>query len=838
LTPERWPVVEELFHAALERPEGERRWFVESSTDDLEVRQQVAALLVADARDAAFESLPAAIASDWAQSFAPPLIGREFDGYRIDAELGAGGMGEVYRAHESALGRDVALKLLPIEYSVDAGRLRRFAEEARAASALNHPNIITVLRVGEVDGRRYIATELIGGETLRERLWRVGPMPIDAALDLAIQAAGALAAAHAAGIIHRDIKPENLMIRDDGYVKVLDFGLAKLAGDEHLSDHARVGATAASTRAGAVMGTVNYMSPEQSAGGVVQPRSDLYSLSVVLHEMLTGRLPGDAARDVPPPIAAILSRGLTKDPDARYQGAGAMRADLAQARRELLDAPAARQRRRMATACVAAAFVVIGVAAMSWSAMFPAPRTVGSIAVLPMTAGTGVDKDQSHLTIGMADAIATQLGELPNLRVTPVTTVRHFVNTARAPTEVGKELGVEAVLSGTVSRAGDTLTLDLKLAGVADGKQLWVGRYQEPFTNIFAMRSAISEKVASTLIPDVGRMSAHPRRETGNSEAYELYLRGREQWARRTPASIRAAIDLFERASVADPMFAPAYSGAAEAYALTASGLPPQDRFPKAKAAALKALDLDEGLASAHNALAFISYKWEWQWDVADREFNRALQLQPDDVLARHWYSEFLSIIGRHDAAIAGFARARALDPYSTAIVVDQAAAFVRAGRGDKAVAVLQHALIDEPNSAALNNGLYQAWLSMGRDREALEAQIHTRELAGAGARAIAAMRAAFERGGFPEMARADLVDLLKAERSGTPPPAYFSRQSLAAAIARWYVAAGDRDHALTWLEESVRRRDDGPLTVKQWYWRPYVSDPRFQAIERVIGMP
>jgi TolB-like protein/Tfp pilus assembly protein PilF len=832
---ERWAEVERLFHEALVLPPGERGAYLASSSDDREIIREVTELLAADSGPDPRESLAAEMALGWAASQGTPLIGREVDGYRFDAELGAGGMGEVFRAHELALGRDVALKLLPLGYAVDQGRLRRFAEEARAASALNHPNIITVLRVGEFDGRRYIATELIEGKTLRDCM-SGGPFKVAAALDVAIQVAAALAAAHAAGIVHRDIKPENLMVRSDGYVKVLDFGLAKLTADEQLAEGR--GTSATSTRVGAVLGTVNYMSPEQSSGGAVEARSDLYSLSVVLHEMLTGHLPGSGSPDVPGAIAPIVARGLARDPNDRYPSADAIKADLERVRREILDAPVVQRRRRMAAMAAATALVLIGLPAIFWSRIFPPPRTIGSVAVLPMIGGAGLEKDQNHLTVGLADAIAMQLREVERLRVTPSTTVRHFVNTARDPVDVGKELGVESVLSGSVARSGDTLDVTLRLVDVVDGKILWTGSYTEPFTNIFAVRNAITTRVASTLVPDVGRLAAHPRRETSNSEAYELYLRGREQWARRSPASIRSAIELFERSAVADPTFAPAFAGAADSYALTASGLAPQDRFPKAKAAALKALDLDESLADAHNALGFISYKWEWQWDLADREFNRALQLQPDNVLAWHWYSEFLSIIGRHEAALAGFAKARELDPYSTAIVVDQAAAFVRAGRGQDAVTSLQSALKTEPNSAALTNGLYQALLSIGRDQEAFDAQIRTRELAGAGEPAIASMRAAFESGGFPAMARADLVHLLKAEQTGTAPPAYFSRQSLAAAIARWYVAAGDRDNALHWLEESTRRRDDGPLTIKQWYWRPYADDPRFQALARQIGMP
>jgi serine/threonine-protein kinase len=765
------------------------------------------------------------------------LIGRQVDTYRILSLLGSGGMGEVYLADDLSLGRRVALKLLPATVSGDPSRVRRFTDEARAASALNHPNILTVFHVGELAGRRYIATELVEGETLRQRQAR-GPLPIAEALDVARQVAGALQAAHDAGIVHRDIKPENIMIRRDGYVKVLDFGLAKLTRDSDGDAPRSV------TRVGAVQGTIDYMAPEQAAGADADARADIYSLSVVVYEMLTGRLPrelgsgsGDRAASgetVPVSLTRTLRRGLATDPRVRHQSAAELSRDLEAAQTTIAGAPA-RIRRRWTLAALIVAAVAAG---PLWARLHPSSQSVRSMAVLPLTA-VAADADQGYLTVGLADALITRLGELQQIQVTPTATIRHFVNTTRKPADVGMELGVDAVLTGSVQHAGDRLRVTLQLTRVSDGMQMWAGRFDEQFTSIFAVQDAITQQVTSNLLIDIGQLAKHPRRQTSESAAYELYLRGREQWARRTPQSIRTAVEMFTKAADLDPSFALAYAGIADAYALTASGLLPADRFPKAKAAARKALALDEGLADAHNALAFITYKWEWRWDQAQREFRRALEIEPNHPLARQWFGEFLSIQGRHDEALAHFVKARQLDPYSTPIRVDQAAAFVRASRAADAVSVLEEGLKQEPNSAAIYNGLYSALWTLGRNDDAFEALAHSRLLSGANDAGVKEMRGVFSRGGFADLARYDVARLVEAERAGRPPAAYFSRLALAGTIARQYAVIGDREQALTWLEEAARRRDDGPLAMRTAsYWVPFKNEPRFQAVERQVGMP
>ncbi len=646
LTPERWAIVERVFHEALSHPAHARSAFLDSSCgNDVELRSEVDSLLLADSAAVSRASLAPHVAADWAAGSGESLIGRDVDSYHVVSLLGAGGMGEVFLADDRSLGRRVALKLLLAPFTTDAARLRRFTEEARAASALNHPNIITVHHIGEFEGRRYIATEYIDGETLADRIAR-GPLGPGDALEIALQTARALDAAHRAGIVHRDIKPENIMIRGDGYVKVLDFGLAKLAPEERLTSVATP--DAGMTRAGAVLGTRNYMAPEQAAGGTVDGRSDLYSLAVVMHEMLAGALPpaSATARDaqalslVPKQVRRLLQRGLAADPIARYQTAGELTRDLEAIQRSLVAAPV---RRRTLSAATAAVVLVALTAIVLWVRERPAVPAVGSLAVLPFTSLDPAQTEQQHLNLGMTDALTTRLGEARHLKVTPTSTIYHFTGSARSPTEIGRELGVAAVVTGLLLRQDDRLQVTAQVLRVSDGERLWTGRFDEAFAQVFSIQDRISQQIASALALDVDAdvLSRLRRRETRDSGAYDVYARAREQWARRTPESIRRAINLFERALALDPDFPLALAGMANAYALTASGLLPAERFPQAKEAAFKALALDESLAEAHNALAFISYKWEWQWAVAERHFKRAIALEPNYALARQWYRSF-----------------------------------------------------------------------------------------------------------------------------------------------------------------------------------------------------
>jgi DNA-binding winged helix-turn-helix (wHTH) protein/TolB-like protein/Tfp pilus assembly protein PilF len=499
--------------------------------------------------------------------------------------------------------------------------------------------------------------------------------------------------------------------------------------------------------------------------------------------------------------------------------------------------PVAVRRSHRARIALAMAVVIVAAGAWySWRSREVVPKPPASLAVLPF-ALLNPDPQASHLEVGMADAIITRLASSRGFRIPPTVVIRRYADHARAPLDVGRELDVDAVLTGTLQRSDGRLRVTVQVMRVDSGEHIWAGRFDEPIGGIFSMQDAISEQLAERLVLDVPQARAGWRRETANVEAYEYYLLGRESWARRSPVSIRAGIDMLRKAIELDPSFAGAYAGIADSYSLTASGMRAQDRFPLAKTAALKALELDDSLAEAHNALAFISYKWEWQWATTDREFRRAIDLDPSYVLARQWYGEYLSIIGRHDEALKELRHAAALDRFSTAIKVDIAAALGRAGRPEEAIKVFQEAAALDPNAAAPHSGLWNAYRTLGREDEAFEALVRFRTLGGAADAEISALRAAYQRAGATAVLESDLKVLLAADARGESRA--LNLTSLASTIARTYAMLGDRDRALTWLEEACRRRDDGPLTTRTaWYWKSYQQDARFQAIERLVAMP
>jgi serine/threonine-protein kinase len=843
MTPERWAMVERVFHAALdEPPSGRGAVLARLCGDDLALLRDVESLLAADSDANSRAAVVPQVAAEWARCAHEALIGVDVDGYRIQSLLGAGGMGEVFLARDLALDRLVALKLLPAAVSTEPAWLRRFATEARAASALNHPNIITVHHIGEFEGRPFIATEFIDGDTLRTRIDHGVLLPAHA-LDVALQVAHALGAAHAAGVVHRDIKPENIMVRRDGYVKVLDFGLAKTVLDTRVEPLRSAGPPAAQlTELGTVMGTARYMAPEQALGRDVDARADLYSLLLILHEMVTGVVPapGSSARQISTSIAGplhrVFARGLADHADARYQSAGELASDLESARRAALAT-----RRTGSTRLLAAAAIIVAASTGGlWLHSTLTSPDLGSVTVLPFTVLDQARTDQAYLSLALADAVSSRLEQARDIAVVPAATSRYFAGSSRSPTDVGRELRVAAVVTGSLVHDNDRVQVTAQVLRVSDGEPLWRGRFDEAYADVFAVQDRVAEQIIATLALDVedDAWSRIRRRETRDSAAYDLYARAREQWTRRTPDSIRRAIALFERALEIDDHFPLAYAGLANAYALTASGLLPEERFLKARQAALRALALDEGLAEAHNALAFISYKWEWNWEAAERQFRRAIELQPTYALAHHWLAEYLSVVGRHDEALAEFAVARNLDPYSIPVRVDHAAALVRANRPADAVPILQDAIREAPTVAALHNRLYSALLRLGRVDEAFESFLRSQLLSGATESDADQVRGLYERGGFREVWRRDLHHLLEVADTGQS-HGFYSRLSIAASIAMTYALLGDRDEALAWLEESTRRRDDGPLTMRtMWYWDPFRDDARFKAMEQALGMP
>jgi eukaryotic-like serine/threonine-protein kinase len=649
------------------------------------------------------------------------MIGQTISHYRILEQLGAGGMGIVYKANDSRLDRAVALKFLPEELARQPQALERFRREARAASALNHPGICTIYDIGEQDGRAFIAMEFIDGETLRSHI-HGKPLPVADILRLGIQIAEAVDAAHTEGIIHRDIKPANIFVTKRGQAKVLDFGLAKLVPKGVAVTDSGDEASDSTSIVGMISGTPSYMSPEQIRGDSLDARTDIFSLGLVLYEMATGRQAfsggtGGAiieavltrspvsARSINPEIPVrleeIINKALCKDREQRYQHAAEIRTDLQQLER----GPESGWR---------------AVAAITVSAPMPAtthpqsagnqppqdsvtktgtlraPRvskTIGSIAILPFE-NVSRDPENEYLSDGIAASLINILATVPKLRVMAQSTVFRYKGRGTDPQTVGRELNVRAVLTGRLMQRGGSLRIGTELVDVATGSQLWGAQYDREPGDIFAIQDDISNEISEKLRSKLTRAEKKQltKRQTHDAEAYRLYLQGRHHWNKWTEEGFYKAIEYFQRAVEKDPGYALAYTGLADSYILLGWNgyLPPKEAFPKARIAATEALRLDSDLAEAHTSLGAVLWLYDWQWKEAEAAFQRGLALNPDYPTANHWYAEYAMTMGRHEEAIARMKKSQELDPLSLIISVAIGWAHYMARRYDDADAQLR----------------------------------------------------------------------------------------------------------------------------------------------------
>jgi serine/threonine-protein kinase len=777
------------------------------------------------------------------------MMGELIGHYRIESLIGVGGMGEVYLARDERLGRRVALKFLPARLTADKMQLSRFESEARAASALNHPNILTVYEIGTDGDRQFIATEFIEGVTLRASL-ADGRMNSCHALEIAVQVASALTAAHEAGVVHRDIKPENIMLRPDGYAKVLDFGIAKLTEGRPTSEHYELATTATlQTRPGLVLGTARYMSPEQARGHKVDARSDIWSFGVVLYEMVvgippfTGETPSDCIASIltkePPPLSGvlpdvplkleeILQRALRKDRDERYQTTRGLLGDLHALKDEMeLAGPAhagviARQikrHKRGVLLMLAAAILAAGAFVYSFFFVHSSPPpNEKSIAVLPFE-NLSEEKSSAYFADGIQDEILTRLSKIADLKVISRTSTQRYKHTSQSPSQIAHQLGVANLLEGSVQRTNDQVRVNVQLITAANDTHLWAETYDRKLTDIFVVESDIATTIAKTLQARLtgAEKAAIAKRPTANREVYELYLKGRFFWNKRTAVDLQKAIEYFNQALDEDPGYAPAYAGLSDAYLILSQygAASPADSFPQAIVAAKKAIELDDTLAEAHTSLACSLAYYDFDFEQSVKEFERAIQLNPNYATAHHWLSNgVLSALGQFERAIAEGKRAVELDPLSLVINTDLGQDLFYARRYDEAIVHLRKTIEMDPRFYFAHWVLGTALQLKGQLSEAVAEYSKAVEL-NDDPSVLALLGQAYARAGQRDEAQKILVRLSEEAKS---------RYVQAYSFVLIYLAFGDKERAIDEMERAYRERD---ANVAQIRTDPMLDDLR-----------